>query len=120
MKKRIKAAVRRAFVKNDEKPDYFRIAYTTFIVTFITTFTLSMLLSISIMECSPVHSKKCITDDDCICDGTDRTTGECFVGNRKYHLDCVDYSADCPDFCHGISGDLGPKCLGGTCTIMKK
>jgi eight-cysteine-cluster-containing protein len=52
----------------------------------------------------------CQTDSDCVCGGTDRTTGRCFLGSKEYYEKYVDSSKECPDFCSGIEGNLVVKC----------
>jgi len=61
----------------------------------------------------------CETDDDCVCDGTDTQAGGCFVGNKRYYALFVDQEKDCPDFCTGIAGNLGVKCVEAKCKIQK-
>ena len=111
---------RRKGVKTAEaKPDYAGIVIVTFVITFVTVFTLSMLLSLNVMQCSVSYARECSSDQDCVCGGVYRDTGECFVGNLRYQMECVDLSQDCPDFCSGIYGDLGPRCVEGTCMIIR-
>ncbi len=58
---------------------------------------------------------RCKRDIDCVCGGTDRLTGKCFIGNREYFDQFVDRNKECPDFCGGIAGDLQTRCVSGTC-----
>ncbi|MEM2768558.1 MAG: hypothetical protein QXL50_01370 [Candidatus Pacearchaeota archaeon] len=55
----------------------------------------------------------CQTDSDCAC-GVDKETRECAFGNKKY----IDTSKQCPDFCTGIGGNLGVKCINNSCKIV--
>jgi hypothetical protein len=69
----------------------------------------------------PVGGKDyCETDADCICDGTDPQTGDCFVGSKKYYNMFVDSEKDCPDFCTGIAGDRETRCMGAKCMIVRR
>jgi hypothetical protein len=52
----------------------------------------------------------CVNDSDCAC-GRNKTTGDCFFGNKAY----VDTSSQCPDFCGGIAGNLELKCVENEC-----
>jgi len=61
----------------------------------------------------------CETDEDCICDGIDTQTGNCFVGSRNYYDLFVNQEQDCPDFCTGIAGDRGTKCVNAKCMIVR-
>jgi len=58
---------------------------------------------------------KCAVDSDCICDGIDRLTGKCYLGNKDYYDKNVDTSKDCPDFCTGIAANLVVKCVDSKC-----
>ncbi|MEM4265930.1 MAG: PKD domain-containing protein [Candidatus Woesearchaeota archaeon] len=69
--------------------------------------------------CPERGSDYCEVDDDCVCDGFDHRTGQCFVGNRNYYEVFVDKERDCPDFCTGIAGDMGVKCVENKCVIVK-
>ncbi|MEM5813190.1 MAG: hypothetical protein QXU71_02425 [Candidatus Aenigmatarchaeota archaeon] len=55
----------------------------------------------------------CQTDEDCAC-GVDKETGKCAIGNKRY----IDTSRQCPDFCTGIAGHLGIKCVNNICMAM--
>lgn len=57
----------------------------------------------------------CSTDDDCICGGIDKATGNCFLGNTAYYKKYVDSSKDCPDFCSGIAGNMVTRCVNSRC-----
>jgi hypothetical protein len=69
--------------------------------------------------CPERSSDYCEIDDDCVCGGYDTKTDQCFVGNRQYYELFVDKERDCPDFCTGIAGDRGVKCVDSKCTIVK-
>ncbi len=69
--------------------------------------------------CPERASDYCEIDDDCVCDGFDPRTEQCFVGNRQYYELFVDQKRDCPDFCTGIAGDRGVKCVENKCVIAK-
>ncbi|MBI4176750.1 MAG: hypothetical protein HY516_00120 [Candidatus Aenigmarchaeota archaeon] len=58
--------------------------------------------------------KFCSADSDCAC-GVNTRTKECFYGNEKY----VDKNSQCPDFCSGIGGNLGIKCVKNECTQVR-
>jgi eight-cysteine-cluster-containing protein len=58
----------------------------------------------------------CSIDEDCICQGTDKTTGNCYMGNKQYYDANVDKTKDCPDFCTGIAGNMMIKCIDNRCT----
>lgn len=62
----------------------------------------------------------CASDDDCVCGGIDITTGNCFVGNKKYAETHVDFSRNCPDFCTGIAAHLETRCVEKECRIVSK
>lgn len=55
--------------------------------------------------------KYCEVDADCACGVHTGTTGNCFYGNKKY----VNTLQQCPDFCTGIAGNLGIKCVDNGC-----
>ncbi|MBI5398151.1 eight-cysteine-cluster domain-containing protein [Candidatus Woesearchaeota archaeon] len=57
----------------------------------------------------------CSIDEDCICEGIDKKTGNCFIGNKQYYEKYVDKSKNCPDFCGGIAGNLVIKCVNSQC-----
>lgn len=69
--------------------------------------------------CPERGSDYCESDNDCICDGYDTKADKCFVGNRQYYGLFVDKERDCPDFCTGIAGDRGVKCVDSKCAIVK-
>lgn len=56
----------------------------------------------------------CKTDADCAC-GTNKETGDCFYGNKKY----VNTANQCPDFCSGYDGKLIIKCIDNECTQLR-
>jgi eight-cysteine-cluster-containing protein len=60
----------------------------------------------------------CASDSDCICDGTDTSTGRCYLGNRDYYSKNVDPEKDCPDFCTGIAANLVVRCVDNKCIQM--
>ncbi len=66
----------------------------------------------SVVNQSPTS---CVADADCTCGGIDKNTENCFVGNKDYAKDNVDFGRDCPDFCTGIAGHLETKCVKNTC-----
>ncbi|MBI4738095.1 eight-cysteine-cluster domain-containing protein [Candidatus Woesearchaeota archaeon] len=57
----------------------------------------------------------CSIDEDCVCQGIDKKTGNCFIGNKQYYEKYVDKSKGCPDFCSGIAGNLVVKCVNNEC-----
>lgn len=57
----------------------------------------------------------CSIDEDCICQGIDQKTANCFLGNKQYYEKYVDKSKDCPDFCGGIAGNMLIKCVNNQC-----
>lgn len=57
----------------------------------------------------------CEIDEDCICGGIDKATGNCFIGNKVYYEINVDKSKTCPDFCTGIDGNMVVKCINSRC-----
>lgn len=68
----------------------------------------------------PEHGKDyCVTVDDCICDGIDTQTGDCFVGNKDYYDVFVDQETQCADFCTGIDGRLHTECVENKCTLVR-
>ena len=69
--------------------------------------------------CPERGSDYCEVDDDCICDGYDPKADKCFVGNRQYYEFFVDKERDCPDFCTGIAGDRGVRCVENKCVIVR-
>ncbi|MBN1386417.1 hypothetical protein JW968_05595 [Candidatus Woesearchaeota archaeon] len=63
----------------------------------------------------------CREDADCICQGIDLETNDCFLGNREYHqTDKVDKERDCADFCTGFANNLQIKCLANKCQQIVK
>jgi putative hemolysin len=56
----------------------------------------------------------CMTDSDCAC-GKNIGTGACFMGNKNY----VNSSAQCPDYCSGITGNQGVKCSSNKCVFYQ-
>jgi len=66
------------------------------------------------------ESLYCENDSECICDGTDILTGNCFVGNIEYYNRYVDKSKDCPDFCTGIAGNMETRCKNHQCQVVSK
>lgn len=62
----------------------------------------------------------CKTDKDCICNGVDIKTEQCYVGNVNYYKFFVNKKAYCPDFCNGIAGNLETKCINNKCAITNK
>jgi len=54
--------------------------------------------------------KYCKKDEDCAC-GINKTTKDCFYGNKNY----VDITQQCPDFCTGIGGSFQIKCINNEC-----
>lgn len=54
----------------------------------------------------------CKDDSDCAC-GRNKTTKECSLGNKQYIDSSA--SAQCPDFCSGIGGNLRIKCVSNKC-----
>ncbi len=62
----------------------------------------------------PRDESYCQADVDCAC-GTHVKTGDCFVGNKAY----VNVLKQCPDYCSGIAGNLGVKCISNKCSIVK-
>lgn len=62
-----------------------------------------------------IDKSYCEADDDCICDGIDKATGTCYIGNKEYYEIGVDKKNDCADFCHGITGNLVIVCLDNRC-----
>ncbi|MEM4240037.1 MAG: hypothetical protein QXM31_04580 [Candidatus Woesearchaeota archaeon] len=69
--------------------------------------------------CPERGSNYCDVDEDCVCDGFDTRKDQCFVGNRQYYDLFVDKERDCPDFCTGIAGDKGVRCIENACMIVK-
>jgi hypothetical protein len=69
--------------------------------------------------CPMLGKDYCGKDDDCICGGIDTQTGDCFVGNKKYYDLFVDQSKACPDFCTGIAGDRGTRCVDAKCITVR-
>jgi hypothetical protein len=61
----------------------------------------------------------CTADDDCVCDGIDTQTGDCFRGNKQYYDLFVNKEQDCPDFCTGIDGRMTTKCVGSKCRAIR-
>jgi hypothetical protein len=61
------------------------------------------------------HASWCQVDEDCVCGGIDKNTGDCFVGNLAYQKEFVDMSQQCPDFCTGIAGNFVTKCVNNVC-----
>lgn len=62
-----------------------------------------------------IADNNCTSDSDCAC-GKHKTTGECFVGNKKY----VNTTEQCPDFCTGIAGNFEIKCVNNKCKQVNK
>ena len=63
----------------------------------------------------------CSADSDCVCNGIDKASGNCFVGNKEYYESgAVDKSQHCPDFCTGIAGHIVTKCVEGKCMNVNK
>jgi len=62
----------------------------------------------------------CNADTDCVCGGIDRKSGNCFVGNKEYAKNDVDFTKDCPDFCTGIAGHLETKCVAHACKTVPR
>lgn len=91
-------------------------------------FWILILLMIILSSCSltPKDSLEqkervyCNNDQDCICGGTDKQTGQCFVGNKDYYEKNVDKDKNCPDFCSGIANNLAVRCFDNTCKLMDK
>lgn len=64
------------------------------------------------IDCSADKIEKyCKTEKDCAC-GMKIGTEECFYGNYNY----VNTTAQCPDFCTGIAGNLKLRCKDHVCT----
>lgn len=64
----------------------------------------------------PLDKTSCEVDTDCICDGIDADTGNCFLGNKEYYAEHVDKKSQCADFCSGIAGNLVVRCVNNECT----
>lgn len=94
------------------------------------SFFLSFLLIVA--ACAPLPQGKgvtqpvadktaCSVDSDCVCGGIDRNTNDCFVGNKEYAKNNVDFTRDCPDFCSGIAGHFETRCVSNKCqNVMRK
>jgi hypothetical protein len=68
----------------------------------------------------PEHGKDfCQVDADCVCDGIDPVSGDCFVGSKTYHESFVNKEQDCPDFCTGIDGRLRTQCVENKCSLVR-
>jgi len=62
----------------------------------------------------------CETASDCVCQGIDTQTNNCFLGNQKYYDVFVNKEASCADFCTGIDGRLETQCLENKCSLVRK
>ncbi|MFC1654113.1 hypothetical protein ACFL1M_04670 [Patescibacteria group bacterium] len=64
--------------------------------------------------CIPTNETKkaCSIDADCGC-GLDYLTNQCAIQNNDY----LSGRCTAPDFCTGISGDCGPKCVDNQCRL---
>ena len=82
------------------------------------------LIAILLFYFNNTYSEKnkalCNTDNDCVCDGIDIKTGNCFVGNKNYYNLYVNKKAYCPDFCTGIANNLETKCINNKCLTTSK
>ncbi|MEM1577560.1 MAG: hypothetical protein QXM27_00885 [Candidatus Pacearchaeota archaeon] len=84
-----------------------------FILLLFLFLSLSVFLLYGCKEKMEVDKFYCKDDSDCAC-GIDKETGECAFGNKEY----IDTSKQCPDFCTGIGGNLGVKCINNSCKIV--
>jgi eight-cysteine-cluster-containing protein len=64
---------------------------------------------------SEIDRLSCWTDDDCVCQGFDKITNKCFLGNKNYYNKYVDKEATCSDFCGGFAGNLAVQCVKSRC-----
>jgi len=69
--------------------------------------------------CPAVSKDACLTDEDCVCDGIDTQTGDCFVGNNEYYALFVNKEQQCPDFCTGIDGGRQTRCVENRCMTVR-
>jgi hypothetical protein len=79
-----------------------------FILIFVIFIVMIFIIFIKIND-----EKFCFSDNDCSC-GVKITTGECFVGNKKF----VNPNIQCPDFCTGIHGKFVTKCVNNKCVLF--
>lgn len=61
---------------------------------------------------SPNPKLTCTTDPECGC-ALDVDTNQCAIQNNTY----LTGRCFAPDFCSGITGDCGPKCINNRCTL---
>lgn len=101
-------------------PKSLKLAFDSVVITAITTAVLIYFLFIGMKECTFLSKKTCTTDDECICGGIEKKTGECFIGNIRYFSLCVNPEKQCPDFCGGIGSNLQTKCINGECVQVHK
>jgi eight-cysteine-cluster-containing protein len=66
-------------------------------------------------DTSATDKLACTIHEDCICQGIDKSTGTCFLGNKQYYDKNVDKTKDCPDFCTGIAGNFVIRCVNNQC-----
>lgn len=84
-------------------------------------FLLCLLLFVVACNSQLPNQQFCQKDDDCICVGIEKSTNNCFVGNRNYYeSNAVDKSKVCPDFCNGIAGNLQTRCVENNCMNVNK
>jgi hypothetical protein len=62
----------------------------------------------------------CNVDADCTCGGVDKQTRDCFIGNKLFQSMYVDITQSCPDFCTGIGGHFGIKCVDHVCEQVER
>lgn len=87
----------------------------SFFLSFLLIFVVACGPAVSQSPPAPIGPQSCVVDSDCVCGGIDKATDDCFVGNKDYAKDNVDFGRDCPDFCAGIAGHLETKCVKNTC-----
>lgn len=101
-----------------------RKIFLLFLLLFVLTFVLVACVKVG-GPSSGISPEKfkfvCSADSDCICGGIDKSTKDCFVGNKDYYESgAVDKEKYCPDFCTGIAGNIITKCVENKCVNVNK
>ncbi len=70
-------------------------------------------------SCPELGKDYCETVNDCVCQGIDTETNDCFVGNKNYYDIFVDKETECSDFCTGIDGRMQTVCAENKCILVR-
>lgn len=81
---------------------------------------LFLILTLFLISCTTENKLFCNSDNDCICDGIDKQTNNCYLGNVNYYEKNVNKTQSCPDFCTGIANNFAIKCVNNECKQVNK